>query len=92
MSRIGGRLTLAVIVNRNASRGRTVRGDVAGVGYDGILLAALVTPPLTTRRVPRYKLGAEAMRCSWPRLRAVPTAVTKSYCARNRLSAPTRRK
>jgi LacI family transcriptional regulator len=42
--------------------GRRVPGDLAVVGYDDIPLAALVTPPLTTCRVPRYELGVQAMR------------------------------
>jgi len=42
--------------------GRRVPEDVAVVGFDDIPLAALVTPPLTTCRVPRYELGVQAMR------------------------------
>jgi LacI family transcriptional regulator len=45
-----------------ASLGRQVPGDVAIVGYDDIPLSALVTPPLTTCRVPRYELGVQAVR------------------------------
>lgn len=42
--------------------GRRVPDDLAIVGFDDTLLAALVTPPLTTCRVPRYELGVQAMR------------------------------
>jgi LacI family transcriptional regulator len=45
-----------------ADLGRQVPDDLAVVGFDDILLAALVIPPLTTCRVPRYELGAQAMR------------------------------
>jgi len=42
--------------------GCRVPDDLAVVGFDDIALAALVTPPLTTCRVPRYELGVQAMR------------------------------
>lgn len=45
-----------------AELGRRVPGDLSVVGFDDIPLAALVTPPLTTCRVPRYELGVQAMR------------------------------
>ena len=41
--------------------GRTVPGDVAVVGFDDIPLASLVTPALTTIRVPRHDLGEKVM-------------------------------
>jgi LacI family transcriptional regulator len=44
-----------------AELGRRVPDDVAIVGYDDIPLAALVTPPLTTCRTPRYELGSRAI-------------------------------
>ena len=48
--------------------GLAVPGDLAVAGYDDIPLAALVTPPLTTCRVPRYDLGARAVRLLLDRL------------------------
>jgi len=45
-----------------ADLGRQVPDDIAIVGFDDIPLAALVIPPLTTCRVRRYELGAQAMR------------------------------
>ncbi|HOU14849.1 MAG TPA: LacI family DNA-binding transcriptional regulator [Anaerolineae bacterium] len=40
---------------------RAVPDDLAIAGFDDIPLAALVTPPLTTCRVCRYDMGAQAM-------------------------------
>jgi LacI family transcriptional regulator len=45
-----------------ADLGRAVSTDVAIVGFDDIPMASLVSPTLTTCRVPRYELGSEAMR------------------------------
>ena len=42
--------------------GRRVPDDVAIVGFDDVMLAALVTPSLTTCRVPMYDMGREALR------------------------------
>jgi LacI family transcriptional regulator len=45
-----------------ADLGRMVPDDMCVIGFDDIPLAALVTPPLTTCRTPRYEMGASAMR------------------------------
>jgi LacI family transcriptional regulator len=45
-----------------ADLGRHVPDDLAIVGFDDIALASLVTPPLTTCRIPMYDLGNQAMR------------------------------
>ncbi|MCL7454431.1 MAG: LacI family transcriptional regulator [Anaerolineae bacterium] len=42
-------------------RGCQVPADLAIVGHDDIPLAALVTPALTTCRMPRYELGTRAV-------------------------------
>ena len=52
-----------------AELGRSVPLDLAIAGYDDIPLAALVTPPLTTCRTPRYELGAEAVHLLLNRIR-----------------------
>lgn len=46
----------------SADLGRRVPDDLAIVGFDDIALASLVTPPLTTCRIPMYELGNQAMR------------------------------
>jgi LacI family transcriptional regulator len=51
---------------------RHVPDELAIVGHDDIPLAALVSPALTTCRVPRYELGAKAVSALLERLRDGP--------------------
>lgn len=51
---------------------RRVPEELAVVGYDDIPVAALVSPALTTCRVPRYELGAKAVNALLERLRDCP--------------------
>ncbi|MGC9522363.1 MAG: LacI family DNA-binding transcriptional regulator [Anaerolineae bacterium] len=51
--------------------GRQVPDDLAVVGFDDILLAALVTPPLTTCRIPRKELGVQAVKQLFAQIRSV---------------------
>ena len=51
---------------------RRVPEELAIVGHDDIPLAALVSPALTTCRVPRYELGARAVNALLDRLRDCP--------------------
>lgn len=43
-----------------AQLGRRVPEDIAIIGYDDILLASIVTPALTTLRVSKHEVGAQA--------------------------------
>jgi LacI family transcriptional regulator, galactose operon repressor len=52
--------------------GRRVPEDLAIVGHDDIPLAALVSPALTTCRVPRYELGATAVNALFERFQDCP--------------------
>lgn len=52
-----------------AERNRRVPDDLVVVGHDDIPLAALVSPTLTTCRVPRYELGVQAVEALIQRLR-----------------------
>ncbi len=54
--------------------GVRVPEDVAIVGCDDILLAGLVTPPLTTIRVSKYEIGASAVRMLLSRIAGTQTA------------------
>lgn len=50
-----------------------VPGDIAIVGHDDIPLAGLVSPSLTTCRVPRHELGSLAVKALIERLKDCPT-------------------
>lgn len=49
------------VLRHCAATGRRVPEDMAIVGYDDIMLAAMVSPPLTTCHVPREKMGSWAV-------------------------------
>ena len=51
---------------------RRIPEDFAIVGHDDIPLAALVSPALTTCRVPRHELGARAVNALLERLKGCP--------------------
>jgi LacI family transcriptional regulator len=55
-----------------ADLGRSVPDDISVVGFDDIPLAALVTPPLTTCRVPRYEMGSQAMQLLLDQISSYP--------------------
>jgi LacI family transcriptional regulator len=57
---------------------RRVPEDLAIVGHDDIPVAALVSPTLTTCRVPRYELGARAVNALLERLRDCPGECNQS--------------
>lgn len=57
---------------------RRVPEDLAIVGHDDIPVAALVSPALTTCRVPRYELGARAVNALLERLRDCPGDCSQS--------------
>jgi LacI family transcriptional regulator len=52
-----------------AERGSDVPADVAVVGCDDIMFAGLLSPTLTTLRVPKYDIGASAARMLLDRIR-----------------------
>jgi LacI family transcriptional regulator len=57
---------------------RRIPQDLAIVGHDDIPLAALVSPTLTTCRVPRYELGAMAVNALLERFKDCPGGCQQS--------------
>jgi LacI family transcriptional regulator len=58
--------------------GRRVPDDLAIVGFDDIPIASLVTPALTTCRIPRHALGATAMELLLDRIRGDEAVVRET--------------
>lgn len=50
------------IVLRFTADGVNVPGDVSVIGFDNTLIAPVVTPPITSIRIPRAQLGQVAVR------------------------------
>ncbi|HDQ72822.1 MAG TPA: LacI family transcriptional regulator [Chloroflexi bacterium] len=63
-----------------ADLGLRVPEDVAVVGCDDIPLAALITPPLTTIRGPRYELGRQAMQLLLSKINVCPDETDQNPC------------
>ena len=55
-------LVAAMAVAECIGRGLRVPDDISVVGFDGVQLASLVNPPLTTLEIPRHELGRSAVR------------------------------
>jgi DNA-binding LacI/PurR family transcriptional regulator len=82
-----------------ADVGRRVPQDLAVVGFDDIPLASLVTPRLTTMRVPRYELGKMVMElllrgmdadgCSEELFHVQPQLVIRESCGAQSSAKPT---
>ena len=47
---------------RFTADGVNVPGDVSVIGFDNTLIAPVVTPPITSIRIPRVQLGQVAVR------------------------------
>lgn len=56
----GNDLMALGVLHAASEAGLQVPGDLAVVGFDDILPAALVSPPLTTVAQPTYRMGAQA--------------------------------
>lgn len=54
-------LIAAGIVLRLAADGISVPGDVSVIGFDNTLIAPVVTPPITSIRIPRAQIGQTAV-------------------------------
>lgn len=56
----GNDLVAIGIIAAAAERGRECPGDISVVGFNDMLLAGRLQPPLTTIRIPQYDVGARA--------------------------------
>jgi LacI family transcriptional regulator len=56
----GNDLVAVGIIVAAAERGRGCPADISVVGFNDMLLAARLAPPLTTIRIPQYDVGARA--------------------------------
>jgi LacI family transcriptional regulator len=56
----GNDLVAVGIIVAAAERGRNCPADISVVGFNDMLLAGRLAPPLTTIRIPQYEVGARA--------------------------------
>jgi len=56
----GNDLVAIGIIAAAAERGRSCPGEISVVGFNDMLLAGRLQPPLTTVRIPQYDVGARA--------------------------------
>jgi LacI family transcriptional regulator len=68
----GNDMMAAAVLKVAAAHGLAVPGDLSVVGFDGSILAAMLTPALTTVRRPMVDMAARITRCLIDRIEGCP--------------------